>query len=65
MLAKQKFQLSIRSIVDPVSFLSVAEIAGAKQYQNVFPVISKSMSSQGSPELSDSRIARDANQSFK
>ena len=37
MLAKQKFQLSIRSIIDPVSFLSVAGIAGAEQYQNVFP----------------------------
>jgi hypothetical protein len=37
MLAKQKFQLSMRSIIDPVSFLSVAGIAGAEQYQNVFP----------------------------
>lgn len=37
MLAKQKFQLSIRSIIDPVSLLSVAGIAGAEQYQNVFP----------------------------
>ena len=37
MLAKQKFQLSIRSTIDPVSFLSVAGIAGAEQYQNVFP----------------------------
>ena len=37
MLAKQKFQLSIRSMIDPVSFLSVAGIAGAEQYENVFP----------------------------
>jgi hypothetical protein len=37
MEAKQKFQLSIRSIIDPVSFLTVAGIAGAEQYQNVFP----------------------------
>ena len=37
MLAKQKFQLSIRSIIDPVSFLTVAGIAGAEQYENVFP----------------------------
>ena len=37
MLAKQKFQLSIRSIFDPVAFLSVAGVAGAEQYQNVFP----------------------------
>ena len=37
MQAKQKFQLSIRSIFDPVSFLAVAGIAGAEQYKNVFP----------------------------
>jgi hypothetical protein len=37
MLAKQKFQLSLRSIFDPVAFLSVAGLAGAEQYQNVFP----------------------------
>ena len=37
MLAKQKFQLSIRSIIDPVSFLTVAGIAGAEQYKDVFP----------------------------
>jgi hypothetical protein len=35
--AKQKFQLSVRSIIDPVSFLSVAGVAGAEQYKNVFP----------------------------
>lgn len=35
--AKQKFQLSFRSIIDPVAFLSVAGLAGAEQYQNVFP----------------------------
>jgi len=35
--AKQKFQLAFRSIIDPVSFLSVAGVAGAEQYQNVFP----------------------------
>jgi len=37
MQAKQKFQLSIRSIVDPVSFLTVAGIAGAQQYRDTFP----------------------------
>lgn len=37
MQAKQKFQLSVRSIIDPVSFLSVAGVAGAEQYRNVFP----------------------------
>ncbi len=37
MQTKQKFQLSIRSIIDPVSFLIVAGVAGAEQYHNVFP----------------------------
>ena len=37
MQAKQKFQLSFRSIIDPVAFLSVAGVAGAEQYHNVFP----------------------------
>jgi hypothetical protein len=37
MAAKQKFQLSFRSIIDPVSFLTVAGIAGAEQYRNVYP----------------------------
>jgi hypothetical protein len=37
MQAKQKFQLSVRSIFDPVSFLAVAGVAGAEQYKNVFP----------------------------
>ncbi len=37
MQAKQKFQLSLHSILDPVAFLSVAGVAGAEQYQNVFP----------------------------
>jgi len=37
MLAKQKFQLSLRSLVDPVSFVSVAGLAGVQQYQNAFP----------------------------
>ncbi|MDE3202571.1 MAG: carboxypeptidase regulatory-like domain-containing protein, partial [Acidobacteriota bacterium] len=37
MLTKQKYVLSIRSILDPVSFASVAAVAGAEQYKNVFP----------------------------
>ena len=37
MEAKQKFQLSVRAIIDPVSFLTVAGIAGAEQYKNVYP----------------------------
>ncbi|MFP5249414.1 MAG: carboxypeptidase-like regulatory domain-containing protein [Acidobacteriota bacterium] len=39
MLAKQKLQLGIRSVLDPVSFLAVAGIAGAEQYENVFPAM--------------------------
>ena len=37
MLAKQKYQLSLRSIFDPVAMVSVAGLAGAEQYKNVFP----------------------------
>jgi hypothetical protein len=37
MLAKQKLQLGFRSVFDPVSFLAVAGIAGAEQYENIFP----------------------------
>ena len=37
MEAKQKFHLSFRSIIDPVSFLTVAGIAGAEQYRDVYP----------------------------
>lgn len=37
MEAKQKFQLSFRSMFDPVEFAGVAAIAGAEQYENVFP----------------------------
>jgi hypothetical protein len=37
MLARQKFQLSIRSLLDPISLLTVAGIAGGEQYENIFP----------------------------
>ena len=37
MQAKQKFQLSIRSLIDPVSFLTLAGTAGVQQYKNAFP----------------------------
>lgn len=37
MVAKQKFQLSARGLIDPVSFLAVAGIAGAEQNRNIFP----------------------------
>jgi hypothetical protein len=47
LLAKQKFQLSIRSIFDPTSFLGVAGIAGAEQYQNVFPAYGNGIEGYG------------------
>jgi len=37
MLAKQKFKLSLRSVLDSVSFITVAGLAGAEQYQGLFP----------------------------
>ena len=37
MQAKQKFKLSAYSLIDPISFLAVAGIAGAEQNRNVFP----------------------------
>jgi len=47
MEAKQKFQLSIRSIIDPVSFLTVAGIAGAEQYKNIFPAYGSGIEGYG------------------
>ena len=47
MLVKQKFQLSIRSIIDPVSFLSVAGVAGAEQYRNIFPAYGSGIEGYG------------------
>jgi hypothetical protein len=37
MLAKQKFQLSMRSMFDPTAFAVIAGIAGAEQYKDVYP----------------------------
>jgi len=37
MLAKQKLQLGLRAVIDPVSFLTVAGVAGIEQYRNTFP----------------------------
>lgn len=37
MMAKQKLKLSFRSLIDPVSFLAVAGVAGGEQYQGLFP----------------------------
>jgi hypothetical protein len=45
--AKQKFQLSIRSIIDPVSFLTTAGIAGAEQYKGIFPAYGSGIEGYG------------------
>lgn len=37
MMAKQKYKLALRSLVDPVTFLTVAGIAGAEQYNGNYP----------------------------
>jgi hypothetical protein len=47
LLAKQKFQLSMRSIIDPVSFLAVAGVAGAEQYKNIFPAYGSGIEGYG------------------
>lgn len=47
MLAKQKYHLALRSLFDPVSFLTVAGIAGAEQYQGVFPAYGSGITGYG------------------
>ncbi len=47
MQAKQKFELSFRSLTDPVSFLTVAGIAGAEQYKNIFPAYGSGIQGYG------------------
>ena len=47
MMAKQKYQLIFRSLIDPVSFLTVAGIAGAEQYQGVFPAYGSGIEGYG------------------
>ena len=37
MLPKQKYHLAERTLLDPVTFLTTGVVAGAEQYQNVFP----------------------------
>jgi len=37
MLAKQKYRLAARTLIDPVTFLTTGAVAGAEQYKNVFP----------------------------
>jgi hypothetical protein len=47
MMAKQKFKLTSRALIDPVSFLAVAGIAGAEQYKNVFPAYGSGIEGYG------------------
>jgi hypothetical protein len=47
MMAKQKFQLSARSLIDPVTFLAVAGIAGAEQNRNIFPAYGSGIEGYG------------------
>jgi hypothetical protein len=47
MLTKQKFQLGIRSVFDPVAFLSVGAVAGVQQYRNTFPAYGEGIEGYG------------------
>lgn len=37
MMPKQKYSLATRTLIDPVTFFTTGVIAGAEQYQNIFP----------------------------
>jgi hypothetical protein len=47
MLARQKFQLSARSLIDPITFLTVAGIAGVEQNRNTFPAYGSGIEGYG------------------
>jgi hypothetical protein len=47
MMAKQKYHLVFRSLIDPVSFLAVAGIAGAEQYKGIFPAYGSGIEGYG------------------
>jgi len=47
MMAKQKVQLSVRGLIDPVSFLAVAGIAGAEQNRGIFPAYGSGIEGYG------------------
>jgi len=47
MEARQKLQLGFRSVIDPVSFLEVAGIAGAEQYEKIFPAYGSGIQGYG------------------
>jgi len=37
MLPKQKYRLTTRTLIDPVTFITTGAVAGAEQYENIFP----------------------------
>jgi Carboxypeptidase regulatory-like domain len=47
MRAKQKFQLGLRTVFDPVSFFTIAAVAGAEQYENIFPAYGSGLEGYG------------------
>ena len=47
MMAKQKIKLTTRALIDPVSFLAVAGIAGAEQYKGIFPAYGSGIEGYG------------------
>jgi hypothetical protein len=47
MMAKQKFKLSFRSLIDPVSIVTVAGIAAGEQYQGLFSGYGSGISGYG------------------
>ena len=45
--ARQKFKLGFRALIDPVSFLTTAGIAGAEQYRGIFPAYGSGIEGYG------------------
>ena len=45
--ARQKFKLGFRALIDPVSFLTTAGIAGAEQYKGIFPAYGSGIEGYG------------------
>ncbi|MDE2467112.1 MAG: carboxypeptidase regulatory-like domain-containing protein [Alphaproteobacteria bacterium] len=47
MLPKQKYHLAVRTLIDPVTFLTTGAIAGVEQNRNVFPSFGGGISGYG------------------
>lgn len=47
MLAKEKFHLSARSLIDPITFITVAGVAGVEQNRNIFPAYGSGIEGYG------------------